>query len=351
MQRFTKTGRVLHLVNTHRMPQNSTPPGKFVISKDSSKLAKLFLGSKHTDWSPRLLRILWALEAGLVGLVGALARLLPPDTASAAGHALLAGLGPRLDKTRQIRRNLKIAFPEKNATETCRLVRAMWGNLGSVLAEYPHLGRICKPGPEQRLDCVLEGDPEVFRKNGKPAVFVTAHLANWELAAGAVVQQGVPLSVVYTKMQNPWMDRLLFRTRKSLGCGLMERDNAARTLLRCLKKGTSIGLLVDQRVDAGEPVPFFGRDMLTSVTPAQLALRFGCELIPIQVQRLHGARFRAIFHKPVVADDENAENAEKILQMTRKINTLFESWIRERPHEWMCTKRRWPKDRKRPDGN
>jgi KDO2-lipid IV(A) lauroyltransferase len=198
---------------------------------------------------------------------------------------------------------------------------------------------------------VIEDDPEVFRKTGKPAVFVTAHLSNWETAAGAFMQTGVPLSVVYTKMQNPWMDRLLFRARESLGCGLVERDDAARELLRCLKKGTSIGLLVDQRVDVGEPVPFFGRDMLTSTTPAQLALHFDCELIPIRIQRLHGARFRVTFHQPVVADDENAEKAEKILQMTSKINALFESWIRERPHEWMCTKRRWPKDRQNPDGN
>ncbi len=314
-------------------------------------MAKLFLGSKNTKWSPRLLRILWALEAGLVGLAGVLARLLPPDTASAAGYKVLARLGPHLDKTRLIRRNLKAAFPELDKAEVSRLVRAMWGNLGSVLAEYPHLGRICRSGPGQRLDCVIEGDPEVFRKTGKPAVFVTAHLANWELAAGAVVQQRVPLSVVYTTLQNPWLNRLLFRARKSLGCGLMERDSAARELLRCLRKGTSIGLLVDQRVDAGESLPFFGRNMLTSTTPAQLALRFDCELIPIQIQRLHGARFRVTFHKPVVADDENAENAEKILQMTRKINILFESWIRDRPHEWMCTKRRWPKDRHHPDGN
>jgi len=314
-------------------------------------LAKLFLGSKHTDWSPRLLRMLWALEAAVVGLVGALSRLLPPDTASATGRAVMSRLGPRLDKTRHIRRNLKIAFPENDDAENDRLVRAMWGNIGSVLTEYPHLGRICKPGPGQRLDCVIEGDPAVFRNTGKPAVFVTAHLANWELAAGAVVQQGVPLSVVYTRMQNPWMDRLLYRARLALGCGLVERDNAARELLRCLKKGTSVGLLVDQRVDAGEPVPFFGREMLTSTTPALLALRFDCELIPIQIQRLRGARFRIIFHEPVTADNESAGNAEKILQITEKINKLFESWIRERPHEWMCTKRRWPKDRQNPDGD
>ncbi|MFQ5643057.1 MAG: lysophospholipid acyltransferase family protein [Thiogranum sp.] len=310
-------------------------------------MAKLFLGSKHTDWSPRLLRILWALEAGMVGLIGALARLLPPEAASAAGRVVMSRLGPHLDKTRHIRRNLKIAFPENDAPENERLVRAIWGNIGSILTEYPHLGRICR----QRLECVIKGDPEVFRETGKPAVFVTAHLSNWELTSCAVVQQGVPLSAVYTRLQNPWMDRLLFRARMALGRELVERDRAARELLRCLKNGTSVGLLVDQRVDAGEPVPFFGRDMLTSTTPALLALRFDCELIPVQTRRLGNARYRVTFHEPIVADDENAANSEKILQMTHKINALFESWIRERPHEWMCTKRRWPKDRQNPDGS
>jgi KDO2-lipid IV(A) lauroyltransferase len=143
------------------------------------------------------------------------------------------------------------------------------------------------------------------------------------------------------------MDRMLFRARQSLGCGLVERDGAGRQLIRCLKQGTSVGLIVDQRVDSGEPVPFFGRDMLTSITPAQLALRFDCELIPVQIQRLKDARFRVIFHEAVEADDETADNPSKALQMTLKINALFESWIREQPQQWMCTKRRWPKDRQK----
>ncbi|MEA3242455.1 MAG: lauroyl acyltransferase [Pseudomonadota bacterium] len=310
-------------------------------------MAKLFLGDKHTDHSPRVLQLLWAIESGLIGLLGGLSRLISPDRASSAGRRLMRRLGPRMDKTRHIRRNLKIAFAEKNAADIDELVRDIWGNLGSILAEYPHLGTICHREAEQRLEVVMRGDPQVFRKTGKPAVFVSAHLANWELAAGAIVHLGIPLSVVYTQLQNPHMERMLFRARQSLGCGLVERDGAGRQLIRCLKQGTSVGLIVDQRVDSGEPVPFFGRDMLTSITPAQLALRFDCELIPVQIQRLKDARFRVIFHEAVEADDETADNPSKALQMTLKINALFESWIREQPQQWMCTKRRWPKDRQK----
>jgi len=188
---------------------------------------------------------------------------------------------------------------------------------------------------------------EVFKGPQKPAVFVSAHLANWELAAGAIAHRGVPLNVVYTRLQNPGLDRMLYRARLALGCGLLEREGAARQLMRSLKQGTSIGLIVDQRVDGGSPVPFFGHDMLTSITPAQLAVRFDCELIPVQIQRIEDARFRAIFHPPVRVDADLPDD-QKILEMTSKVNSLFEDWIRERPQEWMCTKRRWPKHLMKP---
>jgi KDO2-lipid IV(A) lauroyltransferase len=310
-------------------------------------LAKLFLANalrKRADRSPRLLRLLWAIEGGLIAALAALSRLVSPDRASAAGRRLMRALGPRLAKTRVFKRNLQVAFPEKSAGELDELVREIWGNMGAILAEYPHLETICRSEGEQRLEIIRKGDSQVFRDAHRPAVFVSAHLANWEIAAGAVVFVGVPLTGIYTPIQNPWFDRMLYQARLALGCGMVKREGAVRQLMKALRSGVSVGLLVDQRVDAGEPVSFFGHDMNTSMTPAQLALRFDCELIPVQVQRRTGARYRVIFHEPVRADDEAADEHQKMLQMTRKLNALFESWIRERPHEWMCSKRRWAKD-------
>jgi KDO2-lipid IV(A) lauroyltransferase len=312
-------------------------------------LAKLFFGDKRKDHSPRLLGLFWAVEAGLIGLLVRFGRLLPPDSASRLGARVARRIGPRLDKTRLILRNLRLAFPDKSPAELERLSGDIWANLGSILAEYPHLGAICDTQAEQRLEYVIDDTIQVFRHPERPAVFVSAHLGNWELAAGAIAHRGVPLSVIYTRLQNPRLDRMLYRARRALGCGLIERDSAARQLVRCLKGGTSIGLIVDQRVDGGAPVPLFGHDMLTSTTPAQLALRFDCELIPVQIQRLQGARFRVRFHAPVTADDPAAADEQKALQMTRKVSALFETWIRERPQEWMCTKRRWPKHLMKPD--
>lgn len=310
-------------------------------------MAKLLLGNslkKAADRMPALKHLLWGIEALVIGAFMGICALLSPGRASAAGRWLFRLAGPHLDKTRIFRRNLSLAFPDKSTAEIEGLIREIWGNAGAVLAEYPHLQTIADPAPPQRLEVVIEGGSRVFRQNGKPAVFVGAHLSNWELPPAAGVKLGLPVSVVYTPLQNPWLDRMLYKAREKMGFSLVPRDGGMRTLIRELGRGRSIGLVVDQRVDEGEPVPFFGIDMNTTITPARLALRYDCELIPIRVERLNGARFRVTFHAPVTPPAGVTDEHRKALAMTRKVNDLFEAWISENPQDWLCSKRRWPKD-------
>ena len=117
-----------------------------------------------------------------------------------------------------------------------------------------------------------------------------------------------------------------------------------RVLMRELNKGRSIGLVMGQRVDSGTPLPFFGIPKLTTLIPARLAVRFECELVPVRAQRLEGARFKITFYPPVQPDDGTAGEVETAKQMTLKVNAMLEQWILEAPEDWICTKRRWPKD-------
>ncbi len=313
-------------------------------------MARLLLGNSLKNAVkrlPPLQQFLWAIEAAVFGLFMGISRRLSPERASALGRRLFRVIGPRLDKTRIFRRNLTLAFPEKSTGEIEALIRGIWGNVGAVLAEYPHLPAYAVPGDPQRLEIVNNSDSQTFQGNGKPAVFVSAHLANWEIPAAAVRRLGIPASGLYTPLQNPWLDRSLHKVRARLGVGLLPRDGGIRALVRELGRGKSIGLLVDQRVDSGVPVPFFGLDMHTSTTPARLALRYHCDLIPVRVQRLGDARFRVTFEKPIRPSAGNTDEQQQILDMTRQLNKLFEVWIREQPQDWLCSKRRWPKDARR----
>jgi len=304
-------------------------------------LAKLFLSHalrKYSDRRPWAQRLLWRFEALIMALFWTFCAWLSPSRASAFGGRLLRLIGPRLPKHRIFRLNLGLVFPEKPPAEIDTLARAAWGNAGAVLAEYPHLKAI----REQGIETVIQGDSDVFRHH-KPAIFVSAHVANWEICVAAIVRLGIPLTGLYSPLQNPWLDRLLWNRRLALECGMLKRDDSMRPLIRQLNKGDSLGFLVDQRIDSGSPVPFFGMDKMTTLAPARLALRFGCEMIPVRAERLKNACYRVTFYESITPDDAAADEQEQALQMMRKTHVQFENWIRERPGEWLCSKRRWAK--------
>ncbi len=287
---------------------------------------------------------MWAFEAALLALLWKISACLSPDRASATGQRLLKILGPRLShKTRIFKRNLALAFPDKTATELNALIREIWGNFGAVLAEYPHLKNICNHEAEQRIETVVKGNIQALGQSGKGAIFVSAHLANWEVCPAAGARLGLPLKVVYTPLQNPWLDRMLLRQRQALDYEPISKDGSMPQIIRQLAAGGSVGMIIDQRFDNGEPVPFFGLDKVTTLIPARLALRFNCELVPIRAERLQGARFRVTFYEPIRPDNEAASERDQLFQMMAKVNALFETWIREHPQQWLCSKRRWPK--------
>jgi len=296
------------------------------------------------DGAPLLRRLVLLLEAAAFALFMAVMRALGPDRASRAGGALFRAWGPRMTKSRHVRTNLSIAFPEKPPAEIDAIERGAWATIGSLAAEYAHIDTICCREPERRVEIVVKGDLRGAQEEGRPAIFATAHLANFELATFAVSRVGAPVTALYTPHSNPLIDRMIQRRRSAINTRLVPRDGGVRELVRELARGRSVGFVADTRMDGGELVPFFGRDAATTTVPARLALRFDCELVPVRVERLEGARFRVTLYDPVRAEAPGLDAKQRALVMTRKLNAHFEDWIRERPEQWQCMKRRWPKD-------
>lgn len=304
-------------------------------------MAQFILGNRLRDrlenW-PWVQRFIWLLEAIVIAGLLLFIRLMPVAMASRAGGTLMQWLGPKLKKNKAFKLNFKTAFPELSFTEREQLVRKAWDSAGQVLAEYVHLKII----RDKRLEIQVHGDSEVFNNPQLPAVFVGAHAANWEMAAAAISHQGIDVAVVYSPLANPYLDRIMVHFRKALGVGLLARGESPRGMLRQLKKG-SIGLVVDQRVDNGAPIPFFGINKDTTLVPARLALSKRCDLIPIKIERTATACYRVSFYPPVKPTDSTASSEDQSIQMMTQVNDYFEQWIRERPGDWFCSKRRWGK--------
>jgi KDO2-lipid IV(A) lauroyltransferase len=100
-------------------------------------------------------------------------------------------------------------------------------------------------------------------------------------------------------------------------------------------------LLVDQKMNDGLAVPFFGHPAMTAPAAAQLALRFRCPVVAVHIERLGGAHFRLSLLPPLPLPDSGDRNAD-IRSLMADINGMLESWIRKRPEQWLWAHRRWP---------
>jgi Kdo2-lipid IVA lauroyltransferase/acyltransferase len=103
-----------------------------------------------------------------------------------------------------------------------------------------------------------------------------------------------------------------------------------------------VALLIDQKLNDGIAIPFFGIEAMTVDAPALFGLRLGLPLYPVRTERLGGARFRVTIYPPVDLPQSGDRDADVRAVMTH-LNAILESWIRERPEQWLWIHRRWPR--------
>jgi len=301
------------------------------------------LPSKLVDKMPVLRKFVWMLEAAVVKSLAGLIRNIPPERAYDTANALLRRLTPLLPFTKKIRRNLTLAFPHKNKQEIEELTRGVCGNLGRAGVDLVLAQRIWQER-DRRIEFVMEEGIDFGGYRDQPAVMVVGHIGAWQLSTFAAAQYDQEVTSVYAPEHNPYLKGFFLRLRSALPVHWISRDGCLRYLNKELRQGRIVGLAPDTRVDSGEFVDFFGRLMEANTSPALLALRHKCDLVPVKVERLDEARFRITMRTPIRPTDPNASTSEQVRQMTAGMFKQFETWIRETPDQWMCISRYWPQD-------
>jgi Kdo2-lipid IVA lauroyltransferase/acyltransferase len=301
-----------------------------------------FLPREWAKRHPGFSRFGWRIEAWLIGAALKLFSVLPLSVATALARLAFRSVGPLTSIRKRVEENLDVAFPESAAAERRRWMREIFGNVGIAVAELAQLQQIWRDRAA-RLEFVAAPQAQFIRRPGTAAVLVTAHVGPWTLTNFIAGEFGFPLTIVYAPESNPFVHDMMLALRSALPVKLISRDNSMRRLMGELAHGATIGLASDVRLDGGEMIPFFGHDMPTNTVPARLALRYGCELVPVRAERLPGQRFRVTVCAPVQPRNPSADAAAQARDMTTQLNALFEDWIRATPGEWMCLARRWPK--------
>ena len=287
-------------------------------------------------------RLRHSLEYAAAWLLYAFFSLLPVDWASGLGGWIGRTFGPGLRVSNNASRSLKQAFPEWTDEKVEETVLAMWDNLGRTAGEHPHLSAFDPYKENSRVEVVGAEYCDLLKDQDKPGLFFAGHIANWEISPLAGTRRGLTVHLVYRRANNPFFDRLVQKGRDALDGDLYPKGaEGAKAILRALKRGDNMAMLVDQKMNDGISVPFLGRDAMTAPAVAELALRYDCPVVPARVERLVGARFRVTFYPPL-DKPETGDKQQDILEMMTEINLQLGEWITERPAQWLWVHNRWP---------
>ncbi|HYP64666.1 MAG TPA: lauroyl acyltransferase [Acidocella sp.] len=301
--------------------------------------------------SPRI-KFAHRAEAALVRALVALLRPLSPATASRLGAAVAGTIGPLIPTSSVADINLRIAMPELDAPARRRIIKQCWQNLGATAAELVHLGEINEiPADAPGIGFSILGWEEhvapaiAALPKGGPVIFFTGHIGNWEILSPGAFARGIDMGFMYRAASNPLVDDIFMRLREANGrkVTMFPKGGAgARAAYAHLLKNGHLGLLVDQKLDTGLELPFFGHNAMTMDAMAAFALKFRCPVIPIYVKRTGPARLHIICEAPLPLPDSGDKNAD-MRSLTLTMNQTLERWIRTNPGSWLWLHRRWPK--------
>lgn len=275
----------------------------------------------------------------LVGITYPLIRLMPPRIASKLMAVVIGKFARFFVKEKEIARNLRVAFPDLDEASLDVMRREVYANLGRLIAEILHIPSFASDLHGTIMEARGATDYPLVQKG--QAIYVSAHLGNWELLPILFTRRDIPLTIIYSPIGHRQIDSKLMASRQKTGATYVEKSGALRSCVAALKGGKSIALLVDQRVDSGIEVDFFGQRTLFTPMPARMALKFNCPIIFAKSVRVGASHVQAVFDEPIWPGTERGKQAEE--DLTRRLAKMTEDCIRQHPEQWFCNKRRWGK--------
>lgn len=282
--------------------------------------------------------IVYRIEAFALSLLFALFRVLPLDVSSAIGSFLGPIVGSFFSAHKIALTNLARAFPENSEEQNKNIRKRMWQHLGRVAGEFASLGG------KRLINRVNVIGAEHLPKPGSNALFFSGHIGNWEMLYPIAFHRDIPIGIVYRHINNPYVDKMIENMRKQHATTMITKGvRGSVHLIRALKRGESVAMLVDQKMNNGMAIPFFGRDAMTSTAVAELALKYDLPILPTRIVRKRGAHFDGYVFPPLEYEKTGDHDAD-VKAIMVAINAYLEKWIRECPEQWFWVHKRWPKD-------
>ena len=283
-------------------------------------------------------KIKYFFEFIIIGIFFLIFKFLGLKISSFFGGILGNIFGPLFRSKKLIQSNILKALPNLNEIQIKNIIHKMWNNYGRILSEYMFIKKFREKKFHKNI--IIEGQDilEKIKYEKKPVIFISGHFNNFELMAMQIEMSGIDLATIYRPLNNIFINVIMEKIRKKYICKnqIKKGMQGMRELLSMFKNGTSVALMIDQRVSEGIKSNFFGTKAYTTTIPAQFVKKFNCKIVPIYIERVLGINFKINVEKPI--EYQKDESLEKI---TQDLNLRLEKMILKNPSQWIWSHNRW----------
>ena len=272
----------------------------------------------------------------LINILFILFRVVGYKNSSNLGSLIGRLIGPIFRSKLSIIENLKKANIKDINYE--KIAANVFKNYGRIFAEYIHLKNFKNDKLKKYIS--IEGSEHLvnIKKNKKKVVFVSGHFNNFELMPMQIEKVGIDLAAIYRPLNNPYLNKTMEQIRIRDICKKQIKKGRAgtREIIKNLNRGSSIALMIDQRVREGEKVSFFKNLATTTTIPAQLVKKYNCEVVPIYIERKNKNYFKMYVSKPI-----KISKSKSISEITLFLSKVLEKMIFKNIDQWIWTHDRW----------
>jgi KDO2-lipid IV(A) lauroyltransferase len=241
-------------------------------------------------------------------------------------------------------RHLTMAFgEEKSEKEIRRIARDVFLHFAAAGVDGARIPIYIRDGIDRYITTKNLHFLEKAHNEEKGFLLLTGHFGNWELMGAWVAQKKFQLHVVGAAMSNQKLSEKIVDLRNRAGYINIERGSATRGIIKALKDGFPVAMLIDQDTRAkGVFVDFFGIKAHTPIGPAVLAKMMDVPIIPMAMHLKEDLTYEIECFEPICYID-TGDKEKDIIALTQKCSDVYEQMIRQHPEQWVWMHRRWKK--------
>lgn len=239
--------------------------------------------------------------------------------------------------------NLGLAFPEWTEAQRKKVMRGMVRQIGWMVGEFSQLPKYTSENIDRIVG--IEGAEHFGRAQarGKGVLFLTGHMSAWELAPFAQALYGHPLHFLVRPVANRRVDALVNSYRCLSGNAPIEKNRAARAMLKVLAEGGTVGILADHNTtrEEGVFVDFFGVPACTSAGLARVALRTDAAVVPGFLHWDERRRKYILSFAPALELCRSGDDEADVVRNTARFTKVIEEFVCAHPDQWLWVHKRW----------